>query len=414
MDSGQDIPIVARAKGHGGRTAIISEGREFSYRTLLADSERVAAGLLDGKDDLGEARVGFLFPSGYDYVRMQWGVWRAGGVAVPLCTSHPRPELLYTLKDSGAEILLVHPDYDDQMRSIAGELRIRVASIDEKGNPADVKLPEIDAARRAMILYTSGTTGKPKGVVSTHKTIQAQIETLIEAWGWREDDRILQMLPLHHVHGIINVTGCALWAGAVCDMIPGFDAETVWARIEETDLTLFMAVPTIYAKLAAAWEGAPAETRERWSAACKKFRLMVSGSAALPVRMLEKWEGISGHRLLERYGMTEIGMALSNPLNGERVAGHVGRPLPGVEVCLVDDAGAVVAEGEDGEIRVKGPSVFSEYWQRPEATAEAFEDGWFKTGDVAVVRDGIYRILGRSSVDIIKTGGYKVSALEIE
>ncbi len=144
------------------------------------------------------------------------------------------------------------------------------------------------------------------------------------------------------------------------------------------------------------------------------MRLMVSGSAALPVQTLERWREISGHTLLERYGMTEMGMALSNPLRGERRSGYVGVPLPGVEVRLVDDEGAPVEPGTPGEIEVRGANVFAEYWRRPEATAEAFRQGWFRTGDVAVVEDGYFRILGRKSVDIIKTGGYKVSALEIE
>src|SRR5262249_50734603 len=145
-----------------------------------------------------------------------------------------------------------------------------------------------------------------------------------------------------------------------------------------------------------------------------RMRVMVSGSAALPVPVLEKWQAISGHILLERYGMTEIGMGISNPLHGTRVPGHVGTPLPGVEVRLVDEKGRPVEPGAPGEIEVRGPGVFTEYWRRPESTQQAFRDGWFRTGDVAAVEDGSYRILGRSSVDIIKTGGYKVSALEIE
>ena len=156
-------------------------------------------------------------------------------------------------------------------------------------------------------------------------------------------------------------------------------------------------------------------TRERWSTAARGLRLMVSGSAALPVPTLERWEEITGQRLLERYGMTEIGMGISNPLHSERRPGHVGRPLPGVEVRLVDEAGALVAHGVSGQIEVRGPGVFGEYWRRAEATAEAFTpDGWFRTGDRAVLADGSYRILGRESVDILKTGGEKVSALEIE
>lgn len=268
-----------------------------------------------------------------------------------------------------------------------------------------------------MMVYTSGTTGKPKGVVTTHANITAQVTSLVSAWEWRADDAILLVLPLHHVHGIINVLACALWAGARCDILGRFDAEQVWARIAQGDLTLFMAVPTIYGKLIAAWEAASPERRRAWSQGCvpPSMRLMVSGSAALPVQRLERWHEISGHVLLERYGMTEIGMALSNPLHGERRPGFVGMPLPGVEVRLVDDEGRPVAAGGGaGEIEVRGATVFREYWRRPEATAAAFRDDWFRTGDVAVLENGAYRILGRSSVDIIKTGGYKVSALEIE
>ena len=238
--------------------------------------------------------------------------------------------------------------------------------------------------------------------------------SLVEAWGWSQDDRILHVLPLHHIHGIVNVLGCALWSGAVCDMLPAFNADVVWERIERGGLTLFMAVPTIYARLVQAWSAAPAERRESMTRACAGLRLMVSGSAALPVQTLEEWEEISGHRLLERYGMTEIGMALSNPLVGERRPGYVGTPLPGVDLRLVDEDGNTPPEGAPGEIQVRGPLVFREYWNKPEATAAEFVDGWFKTGDVAVLEDGAYRILGRSSVDIIKTGGYKVSALEVE
>jgi malonyl-CoA/methylmalonyl-CoA synthetase len=197
-------------------------------------------------------------------------------------------------------------------------------------------------------------------------------------------------------------------------MLSKFDAETAWNRICDGDLTLFMAVPTIYVKLITAWEKASRERQKIMSAGCAKMRLMVSGSAALPVQVLEKWQTISGHFLLERYGMTEIGMALSNSLHGQRYAGYVGQPLPQVEVRLVDQSGELVPPETPGEIQVKGPTVFLEYWQNPQATAKSFQDGWFRTGDLAVVENGNYRILGRMSVDIIKTGGYKVSALEIE
>jgi malonyl-CoA/methylmalonyl-CoA synthetase len=196
--------------------------------------------------------------------------------------------------------------------------------------------------------------------------------------------------------------------------MPRFDPLETWEKFLERDLTLFMAVPTIYVKLIAAWEAATPQEQKLMRQACQKFRLMVSGSAALPVSVLAKWKAITGHTILERYGMTEIGMALANPLHGERVVGSVGSALPQTEVRLVDEAGKPVGSGMSGEIQVKGPGIFLEYWQKPEETEASFHQGWFSTGDVAVVEKGNYRILGRKSTDIIKTGGYKVSALEIE
>ncbi|HEX5870715.1 MAG TPA: acyl-CoA synthetase [Longimicrobium sp.] len=409
----EDLPLVTRAREHAKRTAVVAPEGTFGYAQLLDASARVAAALLDGRGDLGEARVAFLAPPGWDYVAVQWGVWRAGGVAVPLAVSHPPAELEYVIQDADAEIVVAHPQFADALRPIAERNGRRfLLSGDALAEPGS--LPVIDQARRAMIVYTSGTTGKPKGAVTTHAGLRAQITSLVEAWGWTADDRILLVLPLHHVHGIVNVLACALWSGAVCEIQPRFDADEVWRVIESGRLTLFMAVPTVYGRLIAAYDAADAERRERMSAGCRRMRLMVSGSAALPVQTLERWRQISGHVLLERYGMTEIGMALSNPLHGERRPGFVGMPLPGVRARLVDEEGAEVEPGTPGEIEIGGPAVFLEYWRRPDATAEAFRDGWFRTGDVAVVEDGYYRILGRRSVDIIKTGGYKVSALEIE
>jgi malonyl-CoA/methylmalonyl-CoA synthetase len=176
-----------------------------------------------------------------------------------------------------------------------------------------------------------------------------------------------------------------------------------------------MAVPTIYYKLITYWESLTEDKQKELTSAMTTFRLMVCGSAALPVSVMEKWKIISGHTLLERYGMTEIGMAISNPYHGERRAGYIGKPLSGVSVKLVNENYEEVSSDEPGEILVKGKNVFNEYWNKPEATAKEFTaDGWFKTGDVAVVEEGYYRIMGRNSVDIIKSGGYKISALEIE
>ena len=412
--SASTIPLISRAEQHGDKIAVIASEGIFSYNQLLADSGAVASCLLDGSDDLNETRVAFLTQPGYHYAATQWGIWRAGGVAVPLATSHPRPELQYMIEDSRATIVVADATYDSAIRSIAEEMGLRFLLTTELLKGASGALPAFGHERRAMIIYTSGTTNKPKGVVSTHNTIEAQITSLVEAWDWSTEDHILHVLPLHHIHGIVNVLGCSLWSGAVCEMLPSFSAEAVWDRIENSNITLFMAVPTIYARLVSAWNVASPSRQKAMTTACSKLRLMVSGSAALPLKTLEEWQGISGHVLLERYGMTEIGMALSNPLNGERKPGFVGTPLPLVDMRLVDEENKSVEPGATGEIQVKGPCVFQEYWGKPEATESEFVDGWFRTGDIAIMVDGAYRILGRSSVDIIKTGGFKVSALEVE
>ncbi len=408
------IPLIDRARGHGPRTAIVSASGVFSYGDLLDASLRVASGLLAGQRDLEEARVAFLLPRDFVYGAVQWGVWRAGGVAVPLCEAHPTPELKYVIEDSGASMIVADAGYAPRLRPLADRMGLKFFSSQGLLDSIPASLPDVDPGQQAMIIYTSGTTGQPKGVVTSHVNIQAQITCLTEAWEWTADDRILNVLPLHHVHGVINVLACALWAGAVCEMQPRFDADEVWDRFIQGGLTLFMAVPTIYVKLIKAWEEATPGKKRRMSRACRELRLFVSGSAALPVSVFRKWERISGQAMLERYGMTEIGMALSNPLHGKRRPGFVGVPLPRVEVRQVDEAGVVIDAGRSGELQVRGPSVFDEYWQRPDETAACFGDGWFATGDVAVVEDGSYRILGRKSTDIIKTGGYKVSALEIE
>ncbi len=426
------IPLVARAHGFVSRTALIDDGGTLSYGELLARSARAAARLMQrageraggrAATDLGGARVAFLVPPSIDYVVAQWGIWRAGGIAVPLCVTHPAPELAYVLDDAGVSCVVVHDELRARIADVAAARGLPLLSCEElDAEPATpaagaaASLPGVEPTRSAMLLYTSGTTGKPKAVLSTHAMLAAQIESVVSAWAWTQDDRILHVLPLHHLHGVLNALCCALWSGACCELLPRFDPERVWTRLEASDgPTLFMAVPTIYAKLAQHWDEAEADRRTRMSAGCARLRLMVSGSAALPVSMLERWRALSGHTLLERYGMTEFGMGLGNPLRGERRPGCVGVPFPGIEVRLVDDAGREVPDETPGQIQVRGPGVFREYFGKPAATAEAFtDDGWFKTGDVAQRASGVYRILGRESVDILKTGGYKVSALEIE
>jgi malonyl-CoA/methylmalonyl-CoA synthetase len=409
------LPIFNYAKSQPDRVAIQDENQSYTYGNLLNAAEVFAHTLLQGESDLAERRVAYMVKPGFDYVRIQWGIWLAGGITVPLCITYPLPSLQYVLEDTQSDIVVVSPEFEPILGAYCRERGLHLIVLGMEKIEVKGILPQIEMSRRAMILYTSGTTNLPKGVVTTHRNIAAQIESLLEAWDYSDTDHTLCILPLHHVHGIINVVSCTLWTGGKVQFLPHFDAQKVLDIFLHGDLNVFMAVPTIYFKLIEAVEAMPAEVQEQLRTRLKAFRLKISGSAALPVSVMEKWEGISGHRLLERYGMTEIGMAISNPYAGERRAGYIGKPLPGVEVRLVDDQQQEIGPGEIGEIQIKGDNVFLEYWQRPEATAQSFTaDGWFMTGDTAVIEDGYYRILGRTSMDIIKSGGYKLSALEIE
>lgn len=397
------------------KTALVDGGAQYSYGEVNARIERFATGLLAGSDDLNEERVAVLLPASLDYVAALHGVWRAGGIAIPLNTASAETELEHYLSSAGVTRLVATDEHEEKIRQLCAHLSIERVTVDQSLARSADRLPAIDSGRRAMILFTSGTTSKPKGVVMTHKAIRAQITRLVGAWRWSKDDAVPLFLPLHHAHGIVNVLSCALWCGATVHLMPKLDIPRLCQQVAAGVYSVFMAVPTIYVKLIDHLQsldaGEGAAVRNGFGA----MRLNVSGSAACPVPVFDRWRALTGQALLERYGMTEVGMALSNPYDGERRAGYVGRALPGVTVQLFDeDDRPIREESTPGEIRVKGDGVLEEYWNDEKATWESFTDGWFCSGDIAVIEDGYYRIMGRSSTDIIKSGGYKLSALEIE
>lgn len=432
--SGPPCPLLERVRGGAfrDRIAVADAGGSWSYGELAASAESMARGFRAAAGDLAGERVASLAPPGRRHVAALLAAWAAGATAVPMALSHPAPELEHVLDDADPRLVLADPSLPQGAALLRAARRRGAATLrlgagegargraSEPGPPpASVKATRARAAGagsagEALVVYTSGATGRPKGVLLAHAALAAQIRSLVEAWAWTSDDRILHVLPLHHVHGLVNALCCALWSGAACEFAPARPAADVWERWADGGVTVFMAVPTVYARLVGEWEQAPARVRRAWSRGAADLRLMVSGSAALPVSVFQRWRTASGHDLLERYGMTETGMTLSNPLAGPRRPGHVGRALPGVEVRLVGEDGAVVPEGRTGEIQVRGPSVFSRYWRRPQETAAAFAGDWFRTGDLARVEDGAYRVLGRRDADIFKTGGFRVSALEVE
>ena len=397
------------------RIALIDAESRHSYRDVDLRISRFASGLLTSSDDLCEERVAFLIPASFDYVTTLHGIWRAGGIAIPLNTASAEAELEHYLSSAGVTRVIANQEHQVSVRALCERLEIELLAVDDVLADTPEALPDLADERRAMLLFTSGTTSKPKGVVITHKAIRAQITTLVDAWAWSESDVIPLFLPLHHIHGIINVLSCALWVGATVHLMPKLDIPELCAEVATDSYNVFMAVPTVYVKLIDYLEGLDAKSAAAVCEAFGRMRLNVSGSAACPVKVFNQWQQLTGQVLLERYGMTEVGMAISNPYDGERRAGCVGQALPGVTVQLFDeDDRPVTEEATPGEIRMKGDNVFHEYWDNEKATRESFKDGWFCSGDVAVIEDGYVRIMGRSSIDIIKSGGYKLSALEIE
>lgn len=403
---------------------------DLDRHAAVVASRLAAVAATEGTADPSNVRGGrvvVLGRPGHDVLVSLFAAWRRGALAVPLHPDHPVAELTDRTIDAGATVVVASATFTTTATEVAGAAGVPLVVLPERPADLDAEHDQDDVAepgtlahpaappvdQDALLVFTSGTTGRPKGVVHTYGSIRAQIDALLGPWGWRDTDRALLVLPLHHVHGLMAVVLCAHAAGAVCEAPGGFDATATWERLGSGEITVFMAVPTIYTRLIARWEDADEATRSRWSDGARRGRLMVSGSAALPVSTLARWRELTGHTLLERYGMTEFGLALSNRLD-RRVPGHVGEPLPGYDVRLVDAENRPVGPGESGDLQLRGPALFRAYLDRPEATAEAFVDGWFRTGDVAVHEPDGFRLLGRASVDILKTGGEKVSAIEVE
>lgn len=387
---------------------------ETSWRDGVAAADRVAAALLAGRRSLEGERVAMLVPPGADFLVCMFGVLRAGGCLVVLSPLHPPPETAYFCADAQVRTVIASTDLAERVAFLAPERRVVTTASLLAGSGAPSIAADPGGDDPALQLYTSGTTGKPKGAVITHANLAKQQELLAQSWAWTDRDVLLHVLPLHHLHGLGIAMLTAVGAGATTHFQP-FDPRTAWEAMPRA--TVFMGVPTIHTKLLAVLDEADAETRDRWTAGARSLRLTTSGSAALPVTIGERWRAITGAYPLERFGMTEIGVGATNPLAPEgRRPGSVGLPLPTVGTRVVGEDGR---DADSGELWINGPCVFTGYSGRPEATRDAFVDHagarWFKTGDtVAREPDGYLRILGRTSVDILKSGGYKLSALEIE
>lgn len=422
-----------------GRVAFVCDGVALTWAELDARSLAYAQALRAVGVEPGD-RVAMIAGPCLDNIVALLGHYRAGAVHVPINTRYRRAELEHILRDSGARWVAADaPGFEalDQLGALVDELELRRIALDGASSPtASIDLQALDPAPDpvpgpapalpadddlALMIYTSGTTGASKGVCHTYASVVGAMQALTDHWAWSDADRQVLALPLFHVHGLCIGTHGALLHGAHTTLLRRFSVEAVHAAFG-VGANLFMGVPTMYAMLLDWLEADPAR-----AGALRSARLFTAGSAALSARNFERFERLTGHRILERYGMSETLITLSNPYTpaDARTPGSVGQAVPGFEVRLVDEAGGVLrgAGGDEslGEIQVRGVGMMREYWGRPEATRASFvnaDDGgapWFKTGDVARrLAGGQLAIVGRSSVDIIKSGGFKISAREIE
>ena len=384
------------------RVALVFPDSSLTYQELAAAAAASAA-------TLGErTRVGLFAEPRIETAVGIVGALASGVAVVPINPKSGTRELEHVVSDSRPQAVLAAADTE-----LPGELgSLPTLRIDPSARAAPTFPYESSEDDPALILYTSGTTGPPKGAILPRRAIASNIDALARVWSWTSDDVLVHGLPLFHAHGLVLGTLGPIRLGGQLRHLGRFSPEAAADGLSQGGTMLF-AVPTMYARLASAAEESPAI-----AASLAAARILVSGSAALPAREHRRIEEICGQRVVERYGLTETLMNCAVGVDGDRRAGYVGPALPGVDVRLVDDEGATIS-GEDaatiGEVHVRGPNVFSGYLNRPDATAEAIVDGWFKTGDLATRdADGYVKLVGRRATDLIKTGGYKVGAGEVE
>ena len=408
-------PLLARLErlSCSTQTAILDAQGAISFQALAERSRGLAREL--GECGLAGCRIGLSSSADRNWVEAFWAILLAGGSVVPISPLHPAPERAFFLRQSGAASHLVSASLAAAMpespvpRLVFEDGRLQTPS----GSGLEVPGAHRLAERTALLLYTSGTTGQPKGVPLSHDNVWSCVQTLIADWGMSPSDRLIHALPLHHVHGICVALLSAFCSGGSSELLLRYEPGQVLESVGRA--SVLMSVPTQHKRLVDHLAALPEAERQWHEGRLRQLRLLTSGSAKLPEQLGRRLQELTGQYPLERYGMTEVGIVIGNPLHGARKPGSCGRPLPGSEIRIVDDLGREAAAGEPGEIRIRGGSVFSGYDADPAATQAAFDGGFFRTGDTARwTADGFVEILGRTSVDIIKSGGYKLSAIEIE
>jgi malonyl-CoA/methylmalonyl-CoA synthetase len=391
------------------------DGAQYNYGDLERQSAKAANALRELGLQPGD-RVSVQIEKSVANLWLYMGVLRAGLVFHPLNTGYALEEMRFFLGDAEPGLLVCDPAKSDAYKAVCEELGIAfllTLDADGHGSLADVwrnASSECETEPRegddlAVLLYSSGTTGRPKGIMLSHENLRSNADVLVDYWQIQETDVLLHALPIYHVHGLFVGVHCVLMSGASMHWLPAFEAKQVRSRLPLC--TIMMGVPTYYTRLLADPDFGGTD--------CRTMRLFISGSAPLLEETFNTFAERTGHTILERYGMSETGMNASNPLDGERRAGTVGFPLPGTQIRICDDAHRPLDTGEVGELEVRGPNVFKGYWRMPRKTAEDFTaDGWFVTGDQGRIDErGYVSIVGRSK-DMVITGGLNVYPKEIE
>lgn len=406
--------IKARMPAPTAPFAFLDDGRTYTYADMVAVSARFANALVGLGVKPGD-RVAVQVEKSIEALMLYLGTVRAGAIFLPLNTAYTPAEIEYFLGDAEPAVFVCDPAKAEALKPFAGKagakletLGVGAGSLLDKANAAAAEFTDVarGADDLAAILYTSGTTGRSKGAMLSHDNLASNALSLVDYWRFSKDDVLLHALPIFHTHGLFVATNTILLAGAAMILLPKFDPEQVFKYLPRA--TSMMGVPTFYVRLL--------QDQRLSKEAVKHMRLFVSGSAPLLAETHREWRERTGHAILERYGMTETNMNTSNPYDGDRVAGTVGFPLPGVLARVTDpESGKELARDEIGMIEVKGPNVFKGYWRNPEKTKAEFRpDGFFITGDLGKIDPaGYVHIVGRGK-DLIITGGYNVYPKEVE